>query len=572
MKNKRLLKGIVCVFSAAVMTACGTVEKIIETDTETVFRHYYTAECTTLDYLSTTMYADTAVIANVIDCLIDYDDLGNIVPGLAESWSHNEDMTEWTFNLRKGVKWVNSVGAEYCEVKADDWVAAAEYVNNAFNESMGQYMYDSGSVIRGAEEYFEYTKYLKESDNGRLPNDKDGHPFIVPPEAKAEDIGVHALDDYTLVYELESPCPFFLSIISVPSYMPVCRKFLEAEGEMFGQDNKHLLYNGAYVLSVWSPLETHVLTKNASYWDKDKVYIDRIEETYNQDAYKVQAEMYLKGQVDEAQLDTEELAEWMDDRERREMVHPARSDNSYSYFYCFNFDPQFSDWYERENWRLAVNNENFRKAVSMALDKRALVKIYDPYDPDRLVSNTVTPRDFASVGGVDYTMQEQLKGITEGDTHDIYAAKLYSEKARSELGQVNTKFPIKMLVPYNPTALGADTEARMVEQQIEETLGRDFIDVIVEPGPETNYLLDVRRSGNYAFMKCNWGGDYVDPETFAEPFTPECEYCFWHKGTTDTAFIYNEWNKLRREAISPPTPRQGTRASPTRKSCLSTTP
>ena len=53
---------------------------------------------------------------------------------------------------------------------------------------------------------------------------------------------------------------------------------------------------------------------------------------------------------------------------------------------------------------------------------------------------------------------------------------------------------------------------------MEALLGTDFIDIIIEAGPTDNFLTEVRRSGKYAFMKCGWGADYADPETWTDPF------------------------------------------------------
>ena len=544
MKLCSIAKRAVCLLTALSLFGCGEVIKEIPPEEKAVFRQYYSEECSTLNYLVTNMYKDTAVSANVIDCLVDYDSLGNIVPGLAESWESSEDMTEWTFHIRKGVKWVDSLGVEYAEVKADDWVAAAEYVNNAENDSSCQYVYSSGAVIHGAEDYYRYTKYMKDSRGGTYPNDEDGHPFIVPPAARPEDIGVKAPDDYTLVYTLDAPCPFFLSLLSFTPFMPVNRQFLESEGERFGRDNKSLLYNGAFVLSTWAPLEQRVMTKNDSYWDAGKVYLDSVEEIYNPDAFEIQADMYLKGTVDRAQLRRDELEEWMRDDQLKAQVHPARPDSSFSCFYCFNFDPQFSFPYDTDNWRLAVNNENFRKAVAAALDKKALVAVYDPYDPERLVLDTVTPPGFVSINGTDYTAQAQLEEFSERKSPDITDAKNYAMQARVELAGVGAKFPIKMLVPYNPAEVGWENETRLVERQLEDTLGSDFIDVIVSEGTDSDFLSAVRESGKYAFMKCSWGADYVDPETFTEPFSSDSKFGFWQKGGTETAKVYNEWVQL----------------------------
>ena len=105
-----------------------------ETTTEkSIYDMVYFGEISTLNYLSSDTEVDYALSSNLVDNLVDYDKYGNIIAGLAEDWSANEDMSEWTFKIRKGVKWVDCEGNEIAELKADDWVAAAQYVNNAAN-------------------------------------------------------------------------------------------------------------------------------------------------------------------------------------------------------------------------------------------------------------------------------------------------------------------------------------------------------------------------------------------------------------------------------------------------------
>ena len=88
----------------------------------------------------------------------------------------------------------------------------------------------------------------------------------------------------------------------------------------------------------------------------------------------------------------------------------------------------------------------------------------------------------------------------------------------TELTAEGATFPIKVLMKYNPSTTNWAEECAVVEQQMEGVLGTDFIDIIVEAGPSDSFLTQVRRSGDYAFMKCGWGADYADPETWTDPF------------------------------------------------------
>src|SRR5882724_2079851 len=49
--------------------------------------------------------------------LTDYDQQGNVIPGIAESWEPNKDLTAWVFRLRKGVLFHNGREVDAAAVK-----------------------------------------------------------------------------------------------------------------------------------------------------------------------------------------------------------------------------------------------------------------------------------------------------------------------------------------------------------------------------------------------------------------------------------------------------------------------
>ena len=259
--------------------------------------------------------------------------------------------------------------------------------------------------------------------------------------------------------------------------------------------------------------------------------------------------MYKNGEIDYASISADLLDSWLKDDAVKDQVHGSRPNNSFSYFFCFNFDPQFDAQYEPENWKLAVNNENFRKAMMASMDRIKALTVSEPYNPESLLNNTVTPANFAAAAGKDYTQYDALKDITNGDSFDAAKAVEYRDKAKEELEKEGCTFPVKVLMPYNPSVTNWDKECQVLEQQMESVLGTDFIDIIVQAGPETGFLSAVRRSGAYAFMKCNWGADYADPQTWAEPFTEGSGYNFWDISEDEgTQAIYQEWTDKVTEA------------------------
>lgn len=476
-----------------------------EAATSDVYRTLYSGEITTLNYLVTTTTNDFAISANVIDTLVEYDRLGEVQPSLAESWSTSDDGLVWTFNLRKDATWVDHNGEYYANVTAHDFVAAAKYILNAQNaSSSASILYD---VIAGAEEYYDGTATPAEGEEPA-------------PVMDWETVGVKAVDDYTLQYTLKNPVPYFLSMTTYVAFMPVNETFLNEMGANFGvaTGNDTILYCGAYILSEFAPQEKRVLTKNESNWDADNVFIERIEQTYNKEASTISPELYRRGEIDSASIDSTLAADWLADPETADLIRPVRQSGFYTYFYAFNFDPHFDEQYEPENWKIAVNNENFRKSIFHALDKISAALPYEPDYPETILFDTITPPAFVSLHGEDYTDMGALGEVTAAAQFDEAKALEYKELAIAELTEAGATFPVKIYMPYNPSVTGWDEECQVVEQQMEGLLGTDYIDIIIEAGPTTGFLDAVRRNGNFAIHKCNWGPDYADPNTYTDPF------------------------------------------------------
>ena len=563
-------KKVLCFMLALVlvlgMTACGgntaTAEPTAAPEAtaapavaeNAVFRKLYASEVTTLNYLITTQENEMSIAANVVDCLVEYDNYGNIEPALALEWSSNEDATVWTFKLREGVKWVDKDGNEVAELTAHDFVNSAHYVCDANNAAAGASQYTS--IVAGAAEYNEWTAYqlalpnavdgVDENGNAvKLVKNDDGEEEVLEEAAEAtlEGIGVKAVDDYTLEYTLVKSCPYFVSMVSTGPFMPTNAAFMAECGDKFGTSNEYLLYNGAYILSTYEPQNQRILTKNASYWDIDAVHIDSVEFKYNAEANSVATTMYLAGDIDMADVSSDLLTAMMADPEYADDIHPTRASTSYSYWYLFNFDPNFADEYEPANWDIAVNNENFRKSIYAALNRTAALSASDAMDPASLVSNTITPAGFASASA-DYTTYGDLAKFVETDFFNPELAVSYKDAAVKELTAAGATFPVKVLMLYNPTSSSWANEAQIVEQNLEKVLGTDYIDVIVQAGPDTGFLSE-RRAGNYGLLKCNWGADYADPETWTDPFVEGSKYNFIFKAkSAETQALFAEYTEL----------------------------
>ncbi|MDR7855387.1 peptide ABC transporter substrate-binding protein [Tissierella sp.] len=461
----------------------------------------YSGEITTLNYLVTASANEFALAANMVDNLIDYDKYGVAIPSLATEWSSSDDGLVWTLKIRQGVKWLTHEGEEYAEVKAKDFVDSARYLLNPANESQTANIFYS--VIKNAEEFY----------NGEVTD--------------FEQVGVKAIDDYTLEYTLKQNTPYFLSMLNYVCFLPVNGDFLEEVGDSFGTDNSFFLYNGAYIMETFEPQTRRILVKNDKYWDKDNIFIDKIKMTYNQEAATLSPELFLRGEIDYADISASLIEEWMKDPAKKDLVRPNRT-SFYTFFYALNFDPQFDAAFEPDNWKIAVNNLNFRKSLFHGLDRISAMTTSEPYNPAQKLSNTITPKSFVDLDGVDYTQLGGLKEFASNDSFNEALAKEYRDKAMEEL-KGKASFPIIVYMPYNSGGTELANRVQVIEQQMENLLGKDYIDIQIDAKPPTNFLSEVRRSGKYAFLECNWGPDYADPETYTGPFAPGGTYNFPEK-------------------------------------------
>lgn len=529
---------------------------------EQVYRSLYSSEVTTMNYLVSSTTYELVVGANTIDSLVENDTYGNILPCGAESWEVSEDGLTWTFHLRAGQYWYDADGNQKDPVTANDYVAAARYVCDSAMDSNNSYLMDGWIV--NAEELLNYTAaqlaepveqgteagedqdYVIDA-NGIIYEGSDWNKetekydtWIEVPAVTPEDLGVEAVDDLTLVYHLVKARPYFLTALQFGTYWPAPASLLAELGDAYGLDNYSMWFNGAYILSEFKPQEKRIYTKNVNNWDAEHVYIERIEQICNTEAATLEPEMFLRGEVDGAGIGSDIVADWMSDPEKSQMISTTRVTGDYSYFFGFNFEPKFDAEYEPENWVIAVNNENFRKAVFHGIDRDGYIAAkYPGDDPSIHKINTVTPKGFSVNEGKDYVFYGGLAKYTEGESFDPELAVQFRDAAKAELEAAGCKFPIKVPVNYNTNSTTWANCTVVLEQQLEELLGADFIDIIVVPYSGSDFLNATRRNGNYALQELNWGADFMDPETWADPFERKNNYNFFcHE--TDTYRVFQD--------------------------------
>ena len=238
----------------------------------------YNGDPQTWDVLATSMAADSEAIVNTYDGLVEYDAENKLQPALATEWSNtvNADGTEtWTFKIREGAVWVDSQGRKVADLTADDFVAGLQHMMDAAG-GLEYLAYEAAGIV-GAYEYVygEITDFAE--------------------------VGVKAVDDYTLQYTLAKPCSFFMTMLGYGIFAPMNRAYFESKGGAFGADYNaeaesytygktpnDIAYCGPYVVTNATAENTIVFSANKSYWNADKVGMKTITWMYNdgEDALK----------------------------------------------------------------------------------------------------------------------------------------------------------------------------------------------------------------------------------------------------------------------------------------------
>ena len=227
------------------------------------------------------------------ESLIVYDCENQVSPGMAENWEKtvNDDGTvTYTFNLRQGAMWVDSQGRELAEVTAHDYVTGLQHMMDA----KGGLEYLISGVIVNAEEYI-----------GGFITDM-------------AEVGVKAVDDYTLQYTLAYDCPYFISMLNYSLFAPMNRAFYESKGGKFGAEYdasaadytygvtpEDIAYCGPYRVTNYTPQSTTTYVANESYWDYENTTVKTYTVLFydNTDTTKVVND-FLAGTVDGSGLNS----------------------------------------------------------------------------------------------------------------------------------------------------------------------------------------------------------------------------------------------------------------------------
>ena len=516
---KKLL-GLVLVALLAVgcLTACGE-KKITSND----YVALYSSDLSNMDYVLTSLAVDHEYNANFVDGLVENDSYGNFVGALAESWSSNEDATEFTFKLREGVNWVDFEGNVVAETTAEDFVTGLRHA--------AEFGSDTGWLVEGLiKNYYEYEMGLVEW----------------------EEVGVEAVDKYTVKYTLEYACPYFYTFGAYNILMPINKEFLESKGEgcklgapdkttcTFGAvEASSILYNGGYILNTFDPKSQITLVANEEYWDAENVYIQNVKLIYTDGSDQYAA---IKGFEEGTYVSASLNPAWADFDAYKEQYadnYYTTLPNSVNFYVLFNYNrtnythtTKNTDA-EKDNAKAAILNENFRKAFRAAFDRVAYQAVSTPAEvaKDMMRNIASVPGLVVKSDGTEFgTLVEKYYAERSGETvsladgqdsfYNPTAAMEYINAAKAD----GIQFPVTLDLPTYESSKSLVAACSSLKQSIETaTEGNILINVVLMDYDTLVAACYGVASAEACDFDINtftgWGPDYPDPKTFLDLFS-----------------------------------------------------
>jgi oligopeptide transport system substrate-binding protein len=245
MALNRFLQALPLARAAALAAATALVTlTTLPASAQVIFHRGNDSDPETLDSHKTSVVSEAHLLRDLSESLVIHNMKGEVVPGVAESWTITNDGTTYTFKLRANAKWSNgepvtAQDLEWSYRRLFDPETGAKYANLLF-------------AIKNAE---------------KINKKQDG--------AKLEDLGVKAIDARTLQITLERPTPYFLELLTHQTSAPVSRAAVAKHGKDFVKP-ENWIGNGAYTLKEVVPNSHILLVKNPHFHDAANVQIDQV--------------------------------------------------------------------------------------------------------------------------------------------------------------------------------------------------------------------------------------------------------------------------------------------------------
>ena len=543
------------VLALALVLSCFSFAAAEETapDTYSMIDNF---DVTTLDYVYNNKSSNGDYLSNFIEGLLTQDSHGKLIPGMAKEWSHNEDASEWTFIIRDDAVWSTNEGEEYDNVKAEDFVTGMQHAVATQSETLSLVQ----GLIVGLQDYIDGT-------------------------GTWDDVGIKA-DGNTLTYTLTQGCAYFDGMTTYSILWPINGEFLDSKGADFGAvDPSSILYNGCYILSSLVSAQEVRFDANPNYYDKDNVFVQHVVVSYTDGKDPAQNfNMFVNGEVTATAINSnlpdvvKKADELYADNQYKSMTTAT------SYWGAFNFDRQSYALYndpsvvtttkddaQKADAKAAILNKYFRLAVYAAYSTKATEAVRK--GEERALDaarNTLVPYTFAVTSdGTNYgtiltkyveEMEPAFAGIDLNDGQDGWynpeRAKMFAEKAKEELGDTISAWPIILDYPVYAANENQKNGALAMKDSIEKAIGEYVqVNLVYLEGNSSTYYsafysipTGEDNAIDFAFS-AGWGPDYGDPLTYLNCYNTSNGDMLNYSGLNLASETESDSGKAAKEAI-----------------------
>ena len=525
---------------------------------------YFDADPKSWDVLATSNAADSEILVNTYDGLVEYDMENQLQPALAESWTINEDYTVFTFKIREGLNWVDNQNRVVAPVKADDFVAGLQHMM----DSLGglEYLVCSGCAnLVGADEYVDGT------------------------ETDFSKVGVKAVDEYTVEYTLHTSTPYFMTMLGYGVFAPMSRAYYESMGGQFGaaynpdadtylygKGPDSIAYCGPFVITNFTSNSTIALEANEAYWNAEGNNLKAYNYLYTDgsDARKPYDD-FFGGVVDTMGMTAERVEIAKDQGTYEKYSYVSETDaTSYCGFLNVNrtlyanfnnpamgVSPKTDA--DKERAAAAMANRNFRLALVMSVDRGAynaqsvgedlklnsLINSYVPGDYCNLPAEVTvdingTAKTYAAGTFYGQILQDQLTAdgvaltVWNGQSSSGFDGWYNPAAAMENLNaavaalaeegvEISAENPIYIDLPVRTDSPVNMNQKQAMKQSIEAATNGMIKVNLVEFANRDTYLDATYwyNSGDQANFDLNdgsgWGPDYGDPSTYLGTMLPD---------------------------------------------------
>ena len=401
-----------------------------------------------------------------------------------------------TFTDENGNDVISNAGAKSYEVSEDGLVYTFKLRDYKWSDGVavtaGQYV-DSIHRLLDPEKAFAYSFMAYDILNAEK---------FFNGEAKAEDVGVKALDDKTLEITLTSPTPYFVKKLSNVCFYPVRLDVIDKGSETYATSIAEQVYSGPFTISEWVKENSMVLVKNPDYWDADNVKLQKVVFTAAEEP-ATQSLLLESKQLDAAEASAGYVDKWKQLADAGQLTYVSATYPSVS-FIGFNQHTGGKSG--------LMNNAKIRLALSLAIDREEYNELI--FNGINVPAYGILPFSL-QVGETEFrsVVDEPLKALTEEYNNDaeklqaLFKEGLAEEGKSADLGQITLTF-----ITTGATVQEKSTQ-EYYKQKWEEKLG---IKIDINVLADRSTFVTERDGNNYDLLANGWNGDYNDPMTFID--------------------------------------------------------